>query len=576
MRLPQLVDYREAVQVPEHSFLDDDLRRGSVRRNPQGVPVVSSGGFALTFDVTTRGGSRFAVRCFHKTGNHLRERYTEIAEFVRTHRSTADFLVDVAYRERGIRINGTAFPIVRMQWVEGTPLDYWVEEHLDRPDALDGIRRQLGRATAVMRAAGIAHGDLQHGNILVDPRGRIRLVDYDGMFLPALEPLGAAEFGHRAYQHPDRGDSYHRDLDSFSTRVIDLSLNALRHAPSLWQRFYTGDNLVFSAKDFTEPERSELFAELFRMPSLAEEARVLARACSVGFAAVPAILSGERMSVPVQPVKGGDRRASTGPEAVAAGNRTTMVSHLGDHVTAVGRITAVKQLTTKFGTPMSLLNFGDFRRGDFAVVAFEHTTLELRRVYGDDLAALTGLWVSITGLVTPYQRGSAKVVTPQIELKRVSSLRVLDEAKAKAMLAPSPVPSPPPAASPTAPATGVYRWSAPRRPRADDLDTRLSSLFSAPGFIATPTEPTTAANTSQPAANVPPTPPRHPAWQPPAPQPPTHPAPWQPTPPQPGWQPPAPPHHQVPYPPPPWQQQTARRPRRRPGFWQRLKRSLGL
>lgn len=33
----------------------------------------------------------------------------------------------------------------------------------------------------------IAHGDLQHGNILVDSNGNIYLIDYDSMFVPSLE-----------------------------------------------------------------------------------------------------------------------------------------------------------------------------------------------------------------------------------------------------------------------------------------------------------------------------------------------------------------------------------------------------
>ncbi|XVV04916.1 hypothetical protein ACQPW3_05805 [Actinosynnema sp. CA-248983] len=589
VKLPQLVDYRDAVAHPEHSFVDEDLRRAGVRKTPQGVPAVSSGGFALTFDITTHAGNRLAVRCFHKTGNHLQERYAEIAEFVRTHRGDMDFLVDVAYQGQGIRVNGTAFPIVRMQWVEGARLDYWVEDHLNQPDALDGVRWQLGRATAMLRAAGAAHGDLQHGNVLVNRGGQVRLVDYDGLFLPALAPLGAAELGHRSYQHPDRGNSYHRDLDFFSAYVINLSLKAIKQDPSLWQEFYTGENLLFAAADFAEPERSALFARLFRTPSLAREARLLAHACSAEFAAVPTILSGERIAVPVQPAKTGNRRLVSGPDVVSAGDRSAMIARSGDQVTAVGRITSVKQPPARSGAAVSLINFGDYRRGDFTIVAFGPASQALRRAYGNNLDALKGRWVSITGLVTPYQSKYAKDVTPQIELKRVSSLRVLDEAQAKAMFKPPP-PSPP-TPTPTASSpelgvelglglgsargdsststSGVYRWSAPPKPQPDDLDARLSDLFAKPGFTTTPKAPS-------PAAPVPPAPP------PPSPAPPTQQQPvWPPpTPQQSAWQPPVPPQY-------PGAHDPSTIPNRRwlgaqpqppqpLSFWQRLKRSFGL
>ena len=44
--------------------------------------------------------------------------------------------------------------------------------------------------TADLERHGIAHGDLQHGNLLVAADGTFRLVDYDGMYVPALRGEG--------------------------------------------------------------------------------------------------------------------------------------------------------------------------------------------------------------------------------------------------------------------------------------------------------------------------------------------------------------------------------------------------
>jgi hypothetical protein len=60
-----------------------------------------------------------------------------------------------------------------------------------------------------LREAGVAHGDLQHGNVLLVPatdtdRLSLKLVDYDGMFVPALTGAQTGEVGHPAYQHPQR------------------------------------------------------------------------------------------------------------------------------------------------------------------------------------------------------------------------------------------------------------------------------------------------------------------------------------------------------------------------------------
>ena len=64
------------------------------------------------------------------------------------------------------------------EWVEGEPLD----EHLLRvgelaaPDAAD-LLRQVADALTAAHAAGLAHGRVHPGNVLVTPSGRVRLTD---------------------------------------------------------------------------------------------------------------------------------------------------------------------------------------------------------------------------------------------------------------------------------------------------------------------------------------------------------------------------------------------------------------
>ncbi|MDQ2706917.1 MAG: hypothetical protein M3Z25_04470 [Actinomycetota bacterium] len=71
--------------------------------------------------------------------------------------------------------------MVRMQWVEGRTLDEYVGHLVAAGDvpaigALAGTWRDLVRR---MQTARFAHGDLQHGNVLIDTRGTLRLVDLD-------------------------------------------------------------------------------------------------------------------------------------------------------------------------------------------------------------------------------------------------------------------------------------------------------------------------------------------------------------------------------------------------------------
>lgn len=296
MSLPSLLDYQQAVLHPEIAFpRDPELRAGKAAMTPLGTAAVASGGFAATFRIHSPGSGRsYAVRCFHKltTDATLAQRYAQIAQFV-TSNPQLDFLVDVRYDTNGVVVGGSSHPMVRMPWITGDPLGDWVDDHFDEPDAIEAVRRNLADAVRRLRAVHVAHGDLQHGNVMVGDDYAVTLIDYDGMYLRELEPYGAAERGHPNYQHPDRGSRFDENLDLFSAYVIDLSLAAIAQDPDLWDKFGGGgQNLLFSASDYADPGTSKVFDALLASP-LAPRARVLKQACITSYEQIEDALSGK-------------------------------------------------------------------------------------------------------------------------------------------------------------------------------------------------------------------------------------------------------------------------------------------
>jgi hypothetical protein len=59
-----------------------------------------------------------------------------------------------------------------MDWIEGLLLNEFVHQHLDRPAMLEATAALWVKLGARLRRGGIAHGDLQHGNVLLVP-GRV-------------------------------------------------------------------------------------------------------------------------------------------------------------------------------------------------------------------------------------------------------------------------------------------------------------------------------------------------------------------------------------------------------------------
>ena len=120
----------------------------------------------------------------------------------------------------------------------------------------------------------------------------LKLVDYDGMYVPALASLPSGEAGHPNYQHPDRlaTRAYSANLDRFPHLVVATSLKALEVlGPDLWGRYDTGDNLLFTEADFRAPAGSALMRELWQSRHPAVRALVgrLAIACSRPAAETP-------------------------------------------------------------------------------------------------------------------------------------------------------------------------------------------------------------------------------------------------------------------------------------------------
>ncbi|MFN8564956.1 MAG: hypothetical protein U0703_25780 [Anaerolineae bacterium] len=244
------------------------MRGGKVITNRLGLPRPISGNFATVFEVET-DNCKWAVRCFLREVTTQQQRYAAISAHLRQH--PLPFMVNFEYLPEGIRVRGKWFPILKMDWTPGIRLDTYIEQHLNAPQQLRRLGERWLALCRSLRQAEIAHGDLQHGNILVTDEDAIKLIDYDGMIVPSVIGLANNEIGHRHYQHPTRtadkgitGQNF-ENVDNFSSTVIGLSLLALSVDTSLWKKTQAGEeNLLFRAADFEAPEQSQALALLTR------------------------------------------------------------------------------------------------------------------------------------------------------------------------------------------------------------------------------------------------------------------------------------------------------------------------
>ena len=286
---PSARHFTEAIQCPSVCFAHPQLRDTLPAVDRLGMPLVTSGQFAYVYKLnSTNGAGDFAVRCFRGYLGDRDHRYRVIQEHLRA--APVPCLSDFTYASEGILVAGKRFPILFMKWIEGPTLDLYLAEMLERPDVLLHLSGEWLRLVSGLKASGVAHGDLQHGNIIVE-HGRLRLVDHDGIFVPKMAGWSASEVGHQHYQHPRRNaNHFDSELDNFSSLVIYLSLLSLAERPDLWAEHHD-ENLIFTKSDFADPSSSSLFRKIKEIgPEHQRLAAALAEAATRPSTDVPCVL----------------------------------------------------------------------------------------------------------------------------------------------------------------------------------------------------------------------------------------------------------------------------------------------
>ena len=248
-------DFVDAFEQPSVTIRIPHLALARPKLDPHFKrPQPVTGNFAAVFRLETSDGKEHAAKCFLCPSATLEKRYEAVSGALKS--ISKDWMVAFNYYPNAILVRGKLAPLLSMEWVTNTPFLEFVEQNLTEPNKLKKLARDLRRAIGDLENAGMAHGDLQHGNILIAKGGKLRLVDYDGMFVPGLENLTPSENGHRNYQSPKRKPSdYGPQMDRFSGWVISLSLLALAEAPDLWHELRRpGDEgLIFQEANFNDP-----------------------------------------------------------------------------------------------------------------------------------------------------------------------------------------------------------------------------------------------------------------------------------------------------------------------------------
>lgn len=265
MNYPLISEYIESIKSAEDNF--EKLSYLKPILDVNGLPVMTSGNFAVVFkmmDETT--GKFYALKCFTKEQEGRAEAYLEITKELKD--VSSPYLVSVRYLEKELFVDTeqtseTEFPVLLMDWVEGKTLDKYLRENLDDKYALEMLAYRFSQLAKWLIPQPYAHGDLKPDNILIREDGTLVLVDYDGMYVPAMKGQKARELGSPDFRHPLRNEyDFDEHIDDFPIVSILFSLKAISINPLTLEKYGASDRLLFSRGDYINLNNSIIGQEI--------------------------------------------------------------------------------------------------------------------------------------------------------------------------------------------------------------------------------------------------------------------------------------------------------------------------
>ncbi len=264
--MPTIPDIRTSIENKNSLVLDSHAQQGVFLKDDKGRLNAYTGGFTVVFPYELNK-EKWALRCWHASMGNVRTRFEIISKVMQS--STASYLSEFMYINEGIVVDGHVYPITRMKWVDGVTLKNYICTNRESKTKLIRLAENFLKIVQDMHRQKFAHGDLQHGNIIVNDKCNLFLIDYDSFYCPELK--GAADIIHGLldYQHPSRrlNKLSTEKLDYFSELIIYLSILGIAEKPSLVDKYKVADSehLLFTVEDFKNLKQSAIYKDLFNL-----------------------------------------------------------------------------------------------------------------------------------------------------------------------------------------------------------------------------------------------------------------------------------------------------------------------
>jgi hypothetical protein len=233
------------------------------------------------------------------------------------------------------------------------------------------------------------------------------------------------EIGHINFQHPSRNSQFFNEkTDYFSSIVLYVSLLSLRFSgKNIWEEYHTGQNLIFSRKDYQDPDNSKIFSTLKTVTEVSQLIEKFQYLCSCDIKNIPSLTQflnssislPQKISQPSLP-RNQNLQYNIYP-SFNTSNLEGIIRQDGNIVTITGK---VLRASTHNDNKMCFINFGELWEGcrleekeykPFTIVAFDKNIKKVKEIkhwdFYDNPEFIKGKYIEITGLLGlyPHKKG---------------------------------------------------------------------------------------------------------------------------------------------------------------------------
>lgn len=264
---PGASEYEDAIALGKTSFKTLNLTFEMSDPNMR-LWTFGAGQFAVAFKAKMKN-KYYAVRCFQHATEKGIAKYKILSNYLK--KKTIPWLSSFEYFDNEIIVGDKEYPVLLMDWVEGVDMHEFISENLYSNYWLLQLQKALVSLSLDLEKEGIGHGDIQKGNVIVvKDKGalKLKLIDYDGMYVADMAGDESIELGKPDLQHPKRDKTFFNEkMDRFSIWLILTAIEALKYDKILWDRISDGgfndeSNFIFSFNDLNSTIHSLVFTKL--------------------------------------------------------------------------------------------------------------------------------------------------------------------------------------------------------------------------------------------------------------------------------------------------------------------------